>query len=247
MKSLKAIVAVLLIVCCSAAVAQRVDASKSNIVDKKSGVSAKPKLVVGVMVDQMRWDYLYKFQHRYGQNGLKRVLREGFSCENAQISYAQTVTAAGHASVYTGSVPAINGIMGNEWYDRSLKRDVYCVEDEAVKIVGGNGKGEPMSPKNLISTTITDELELATNFRSKVIGVAIKDRGSILPAGHAGDAAYWYEPSSGNFVSSTWYMKELSPWATAFNQRKLVDSLYKLNWHLSHPLETYTKRDVSNP
>lgn len=247
MKSLKAIVAVWLIVCCSAAVAQRGDATKSNIVGKKSGVSAKPKLVVGVMVDQMRWDYLYKFQHRYGQNGLKRVLREGFSCENAQISYAQTVTAAGHASVYTGSVPAINGIMGNEWYDRSLKRDVYCVEDEAVKIVGGNGKGEPMSPKNLISTTITDELELATNFRSKVIGVAIKDRGSILPAGHAGDAAYWYEPSSGNFVSSTWYMKELSPWATAFNQRKLVDSLYRLNWHLSHPLETYTQSDVSNP
>jgi len=219
----------------------------SNGLAQKTGSSSKPKLVVGVMVDQMRWDYLYKFQHRYGQNGLKRVLREGFSCENAQISYAQTVTAAGHASVYTGSVPAINGIMCNEWDDRYLKRDVYCVEDEAVKIVGGNGKGEPMSPKNLITTTITDELELATNFRSKVIGVAIKDRGSILPAGHAADAAYWYEPSSGNFVSSTWYMQNLSPWAIAFNLRKLVDSLYKLNWHLSHPLETYTQSDVSNP
>ena len=162
----------------------------SNSMAQKSGVSAKPKLVVGVMVDQMRWEYLYRFQHRYGQNGLKRVLREGFSCENAQIPYAQTVTAAGHACVYTGSVPAINGIMGNEWYDRSLKRDVYCVEDDAVKIVGGTGKGEPMSPKNLITTTITDELELATNFRSKIIGVAIKDRGSILTAGHAADGAY---------------------------------------------------------
>ncbi len=214
---------------------------------QKTAISAKPKLVVGVMVDQMRWDYLYRFQHRYGQNGLKRVLREGFSCENAQISYAQTVTAAGHASVYTGSVPAINGIMGNEWYDRLLKRDVYCVEDNGVKIVGGTGKGEPMSPKNLITTTITDELELATNFRSKVIGVAIKDRGSILPAGHAADAAYWYDPSSGNFVSSTWYMKEISPWAAAFNQRKMIDSLYKLNWNLSHPIETYTQSDVSNP
>ena len=130
----------------------------SNGMAQKTAPAAKPKLVVGVMVDQMRWDYLYRFQHRYGQNGLKRILREGFSCENAQISYAQTVTAAGHASVYTGSVPAINGIMGNEWYDRSLKRDVYCVEDEAVKIVGGSGKGEPMSPKNLMTTTITDEL-----------------------------------------------------------------------------------------
>lgn len=219
----------------------------SNGMAQKTAPAAKPKLVVGVMVDQMRWDYLYRFQHRYGQNGLKRILREGFSCENAQISYAQTVTAAGHASVYTGSVPAINGIMGNEWYDRSLKRDVYCVEDEAVKIVGGSGKGEPMSPKNLMTTTITDELELATNFRSKVIGVAIKDRGSILPAGHAADAAYWYEPSSGNFVSSTWYMKDLSSWANAFNKRKIVDSLYTSPWNLSHPLETYTQSDVANP
>ena len=200
-----------------------------------------------MMVDQMRWDYLYRYQHRYGANGFKRILGEGFSCENTFISYAQTVTAAGHASVYTGSVPALNGIMGNDWYDRSKKKMVYCVEDDSVKIVGGVGNKEPMSPKNLISTTITDELELATNFRSKVIGVAIKDRGSILPAGHVADAAYWYEPSSGNFVSSTWYMKELSPWATAFNQKKLVDTFYKQNWNLSFPFNTYLQSNINDP
>lgn len=214
---------------------------------KASNTKSRPKLVVGVMVDQMRWDFIYRYQNRYSEGGFKRLLKEGFSCENAFIPYAQTVTAAGHASVYTGSVPSINGIMGNEWYDRSLKRDVYCVEDDSVKIVGGNGKGEPMSPKNLISTTITDELELATNFRSKVVGVAIKDRGSILPAGHAGDAAYWYEPNSGNFVSSTWYMNALPDWAATFNQRRLVDSMYKLNWELTHPLETYLQSDKENP
>ena len=214
---------------------------------KSTVVAAKPKLIVGIMVDQMRWDYLYRFQHRYGQNGFNRVLREGFTAENTQIAYAQTVTAAGHASVYTGSVPAINGIMGNEWYDRKLKRQVYCVEDDSVSIVGGSGKGEPMSPKNLQVTTISDELKLATNFRSKVIGVAIKDRGSILPAGHAADAAYWYEPSSGNFVSSTWYMKELSPWASAFNNRKIVDSLYAVPWALNYPFESYVQSDVKNP
>jgi hypothetical protein len=207
----------------------------------------RPKLVVGVMVDQMRWDFIYRYQNRYSESGFKRLLKEGFSCENAFIPYAQTVTAAGHASVYTGSVPAINGIMGNEWYDRRLKRDVYCVEDDSEKIVGGNGKGEPMSPKNLISTTITDELELATNFKSKVVGVAIKDRGSILPAGHAGDAAYWYEPNSGNFVSSTWYMNALPEWATAYNKRRVVDSMYKMNWELSYPLETYIQSDKANP
>lgn len=213
---------------------------------KSPKTSSSPKLVVGMMVDQMRWDYLYRFQARFGNNGFKRILREGFSCENTFISYAQTVTAAGHASVYTGSVPAINGIMGNEWYDRSLKREVYCVEDKEVSIVGGGGKGEPMSPKNLWTTTVTDELKLATNFRSKVIGVAIKDRGSILPAGHKPDAAYWYEGSSGRFVSSTWYMKELSTWAEDFNKRKIVDSLYTLNWNLSFPFESYVQSDLQN-
>ncbi|MFN6373526.1 MAG: alkaline phosphatase PafA [Chitinophagia bacterium] len=208
---------------------------------------AKPKLIVGVMVDQMRWDFIYRYQNRYGQNGFNRVLREGFTAENTHISYAQTVTAAGHACVYTGSVPAINGIMGNEWYDRKLKRQVYCAEDDSVKIVGGSGKGEPMSPKNLQVTTISDELKLATNFRSKVIGVAIKDRGSILPAGHSADGAYWFEPSSGNFVSSTWYMKELSPWATAFNNRKITDSLFALNWNLSYPFSSYAQSDNVNP
>ena len=210
-------------------------------------VTAAPKLVVGVMVDQMRWDFIYRYQRRYGEGGFKRILREGFSCENTHIPYAQTVTAAGHASVYTGSVPALNGMVGNEWYDRSLKRDMYCVEDDSVKIVGGSGKGEPMSPKNLISTTITDELELATNFKSKVVAIAIKDRGSILAAGHAADAAYWYEPNSGNFVSSTWYMSALPNWAVAFNQRRVVDSFYKMNWALSHPLETYVQSDKDNP
>jgi len=213
---------------------------------KTTSPTSKPRLIVGVMVDQMRWDFIYRYQNRYGQNGFNRVLREGFTAENTHISYAQTVTAAGHASVYTGSVPAINGIMGNEWYDRQLKRQVYCVEDDSVKILGGSGKGEPMSPKNLQVTTISDELKLATNFRSKVVGVAIKDRGSILPAGHAADGAYWFEPSSGNFVSSTWYMKELSPWASAFNSRKLPDSLFALNWNLSFPISTYLQSDNAN-
>ena len=192
---------------------------------QKISKDAAPKLVVGIMVDQMRWDYLYRFQSRFGEKGFKRVMREGFSCENTLIPYAQTVTAAGHASVYTGSVPAINGIMGNDWYDRQLKKMVYCVEDDSVKLVGSTSKGEPMSPKNLIATTITDELKLATNFRSKVIGVAIKDRGSILPAGHAPDGAYWYDGSSGNFISSTWYMKELTPWPLLTQEKLQILSI----------------------
>lgn len=204
---------------------------------------SRPKLVVGVMVDQMRWDYFYRYYDRYGENGFKRLLREGFSCEQTLIPYAQTVTAAGHASVYTGSVPAINGIMGNEWYERSKGRTVYCVEDPTVKTLGGSNNAPPMSPRNLWSSTISDEIRLATNFRSKVIGIAIKDRGGILPAGHSANAAYWYDATSGNWVTSTYYVPELPAWARAFNQRKMVDSLYKLGWNTLYPVSTYVQSD----
>jgi predicted AlkP superfamily pyrophosphatase or phosphodiesterase len=211
----------------------------------KTNELPRPKLVVGLMVDQMRWDFFYRYYDRYSANGFKRLLREGFSCENAMIPYAQTVTAAGHASVYTGSVPAVNGIMGNEWYDRSLGRSVYCVEDDRVKTIGGSENAEPMSPRNLWTTTISDELRLATNFRSKVVGIAIKDRGAILPAGHTGDA-YWYDSKSGNWVTSTHYHEQLPGWADAFNKLKWPDKLYAKEWNTLYPIETYVQSDKDN-
>ncbi len=206
----------------------------------------RPKLVVGLMVDQMRWDFLYRYYDRYSENGFKRLIREGFACENTFIPYAQTVTAAGHASVYTGSVPAINGIMGNEWYDRAQGRTVYCVEDKTVKTIGGSATAQPMSPRNLWTTTITDELRLATNFKSKVIGIAIKDRGGILPAGHTANAAYWYDASTGNWVTSTYYMNELPGWVKSFNDRKVVDSFYRLDWNTLYPVNTYVQSDADD-
>ena len=203
----------------------------------------RPKLVVGIVVDQMRWDYLYRYYDLYKTDGgFKRFLNNGFTCENTFIPYTPTYTAAGHTSVYTGSVPAINGIVGNSWYDRQLKREVYCSEDKNVRTVGSTTE-EPgkMSPVNMFTTTITDELRLATNFKSKVIGIALKDRGAILPAGHAANAAYWYDSKTGNFITSTYYMNELPAWAKAFNDRKLVDSLYKPGWRLSLPAATYAE------
>ena len=202
----------------------------------------RPKLVVGIMVDQMRWDYIYRFYDRYGNNGFKRFLREGTSCENTFIPYAQTLTAAGHACVYTGSVPAINGIMGNEWFDKSLNREVYCTEDKTVRVVGAD-KSEPMSPVNMWTTSICDELRLATNFQAKVIGVAIKDRGSILPAGHSANAAYWYNPGSGNWITSSYYMAQLPSWVNNFNEKKHQDSFYKNDWNTLYPINTYTQSD----
>jgi predicted AlkP superfamily pyrophosphatase or phosphodiesterase len=206
----------------------------------------RPKLVVGLMVDQMRWDFLYRYADRYSEDGFRRMLREGFTCENTFIPYAQTVTAAGHATVYTGTTPAIHGIMGNEWYERSLGRSVYCVEDATVKTIGGSPKAQPMSPRNMWSTSITDELRLATNFRSKVVGIAIKDRGGILPAGHSANAAYWYDAASGNWVTSTYYMDELPSWVKGFNDRRVVDSFLRMDWNTLYPIDTYRQSDADD-
>ena len=208
-----------------------------------TGAPARPKIVVGLMVDQMRWDFLYRYADRYTEGGFKRLVREGFNCENTMIPYAQTVTACGHSSVYTGSVPAINGIMGNEWFSRELNRQVYCVEDPTLKTVGSGRESPPMSPRNLQVTTMCDELRIANNYQSKVVGIAIKDRGGILPAGHTANAAYWYDGSTGNWVSSTYYMQQLPGWVDAFNNRKMPDSLYKLNWNTLFPIDTYLMSD----
>ncbi len=178
---------------------------------------ARPKLIVGLVIDQMRWDYLYYYYNEYGNDGLKRLLNKGFSFENTQINYAPTVTAIGHSSIYTGSVPAIHGIAGNYfWQDDKL---VYCCQDSTVKSVGSNTKAGQMSPRRMLVTTIGDELKTATDFKSKVIGIALKDRAAILPAGHSADAAYWWDTKAGHFISSTYYMDKLPDWVVKFNKK----------------------------
>jgi predicted AlkP superfamily pyrophosphatase or phosphodiesterase len=200
----------------------------------------RPKLVVGIVVDQMRWDYLYRYYDRYSaQGGFKRMLNQGFSCENTMIPYTPTVTACGHSSIYSGSVPAISGITGNFWWDNQEMRSVYCTEDKSVNTVGSNSSLGKMSPRNMLVTTIGDELRLATNFKSKVIGISIKDRGGILPAGHSATAAYWYDNTVGSWITSTYYMNELPKWVIDFNNQKLVDKYYQLGWKLLYPADTY--------
>ncbi len=200
----------------------------------------RPKLVVGIVVDQMRWDYLYRYTGRYqSTGGFKRMLAQGFSCENTFIPYIPTVTACGHTCIYTGSVPAIHGITGNSWWDNNLMRSVYCSEDREVKTVGADGTAGEMSPRNMLTTTICDELRLGTNFNSKVIGIAIKDRGAILAAGHSANAAYWYDGKSGNWISSTYYMNDLPQWVKDFNARKLPNQYYQQGWNTLYPLNAY--------
>jgi predicted AlkP superfamily pyrophosphatase or phosphodiesterase len=201
------------------------------------GQLAKPKLVVGLVIDQMRWDYLYRYNNLYGANGFKRLLKEGFSAENNFIPYMPTYTAPGHASIYTGSVPAINGIVGNNWFDKGADKYVYCTDDSTVNTVGSNSKMGKMSPANMWTTTITDELRLSNNFKSKVIGIALKDRGAILPAGHSANAAYWYD--AGKWITSTYYMNNLPGWVNTFNDKDVAGNYMRKDWNTLLPISKY--------
>ncbi|HET7897221.1 MAG TPA: alkaline phosphatase family protein, partial [Flavisolibacter sp.] len=185
---------------------------------------SRPKLVVGIVVDQMRWDYLYRFYDRYGSGGFRRLLGEGFSCENTFIPYVPTYTAPGHACVYTGSVPSLHGIIGNNWYEKSTKQVVYCTDDTTVRSVGSTSIAGEMSPRNMHASTVTDELRLSTNFKSKTIGIALKDRGAILPAGHSANAAYWFDDATGGWISSTYYLQALPQWVQQLNAKRLPDT-----------------------
>jgi len=213
-------------------------AAQSTSKKVNNGVD-RPRLVVGLVIDQMRWDYLYRYQHQYGKDGFNRLLNQGFSFEHALIPYTPSVTAAGHASIYTGTVPAFHGIIANYWIDKRSNRLVYCSDDSLVTGVGTSGKYGNMSPRNMQVPTVSDELRLATNFRSRVYGISLKDRGGIFPAGYSGNAAYWLDDKTGNWISSTWYMKELPPWVDQFNKSRRVDSLMMRNWNLLLPKDAY--------
>ncbi len=196
----------------------------------------RPKLVVGIVVDQLRNDYLQRYGDQF-TGGFKRMLDEGFYCANNHFSYVPTYTGPGHASVYSGTTPAVHGIAANNWYDPRTKEGMYCVQDKSVRTIGIDNADGQMSPLNLKTTTITDELMLSLNFRSKVIGMSIKDRGAILPAGHLGKA-FWY--SKGQFISSSFYYDALPDWVNDFNDRKLVDTYLTKTWNLLLPLDQYT-------
>lgn len=208
----------------------------------------RPKLVVGIIVDQMRWDYLYRYYNRYAEQGaFKRLLSQGFSCENTMIPYVPTVTACGHASMYTGTVPAVNGITGNDWWDNDINDYRYCTDDSSAHTVGSTTlSAGAMSPRNMLVTTICDELKTATNSKSKVIGIALKDRGGILTAGHTANAAYWYDAKTGNWITSTYYMSSLPLWVSNFNAKKFTDSFYAKGWSTMYPLNTYTQSTDDN-
>mgnify|MGYP002623408122 CR=1 FL=1 len=178
----------------------------------------RPKLVVGIVVDQMRWDYLGRYYDQFQTDGFRRLIDEGYSCDNCLINYLPTVTAIGHTSAYTGTTPAFHGICGNDFFIDDEK--AYCCGDSTVRPVGtDNNKRGKMSPRNLLVTTIGDQIRMHTDFRSKVVGVSYKDRAAILPAGRSANGAYWLDTDNGQFITSTYYRDELPDWAKAYNQQ----------------------------
>jgi predicted AlkP superfamily pyrophosphatase or phosphodiesterase len=199
----------------------------------------RPKLVVGIVVDQMKMEYLTRFNSDFSENGFKRLMNNGYTFYNMHYNYMPTYTAPGHASIYTGATPSMHGIVSNEWFHRTLKKRVYCTDDESVTtLVPGTETEGKMSPRNLQSSTITDELKLSTNFKGKVIGISIKDRGAILPAGHFADWAFWY-CKTGDFISSSFYGTAMPTWADDFNKEKHYLPYINGGWNLLKPVASY--------
>jgi arylsulfatase A-like enzyme len=197
-----------------------------------------PKLLVGIMVDQMRPDYLTRFSPEFGPDGFNRLRREGFECRNTHYNYIPTVTGPGHSSVYTGTTPRYHGIVGNSWYDRRLHHDVYCTDDTTVQLVG-TAKGMGVSARNQLSTTLGDELKMTYGGRSRVLSLSLKDRASALPAGHMADGAYWLDTNTGDFISSTYYVPKLPAWVQEFNAQKKADAYRQQTWSPLKPASAY--------
>jgi predicted AlkP superfamily pyrophosphatase or phosphodiesterase len=206
-----------------------------------------PKLVIGLVIDQMRYDYLTRFSDRYGKNGFKRLLEKGFSIESAYYNYIPTYTAVGHASIYTGTTPDNHGIISNNWYDKFLKKSIYCVDDNNYKTVGNSGDRGRKSPFRMHTTTVTDQLHLAQNMNGKTIGIAIKDRSAILPAGHTANGAYWFDGGkNGQWISSTFYMDSLPKWVIDFNNSGKANGYLENPWNTLYDINTYTNSIIDD-
>ncbi len=215
---------------------------------KVETINSRPKLVVGVVVDQMRYDYLTRFENKYGDGGFKRMMNDGFNCKNNHFNYVPTYTGPGHTSIYTGATPKYHGIISNDWYDKELKEWVYCAGDTTVQSVGTTEKSGQMSPHRMKTTTFADENRLFTQLRGKTIGISIKDRGAILPAGHSANAAFWFQGGKeGSWISSTYYMNSLPKWVNDFNASDIAESYFKV-WNTLYDIDTYIESgsDLNN-
>ncbi|WP_320054031.1 alkaline phosphatase family protein [uncultured Acetobacteroides sp.] len=200
--------------------------------------SEKPKLIVEIVVTQMRYDYLQRYHDNFSDNGFRVLLEEGAVCKNAKYSYSFTQSAPGLATIATGTNPSTHGVVGDMWYIPLTDQNVKAVQDSKAEGVGGFGELGKVSPRNLLAGTLADEIKMA-NKNSKVIGVALEPTSAVFLAGHSADAAYWFDPSMGKFMTSSYYMPSLPKWVDEFNQKKFPDIYIYNKWGLTKPLSKY--------
>ncbi len=203
--------------------------------------SEKPKLIVCMVVDQMRYDYIHRYWDKFGEGGIKKVVMSGTFCKNAAYDYLINETAVGHATIATGALPSHHGIISNNWYNNLQEEVVYCVADENTKTVGGNFESGQFSPKLMLASTIGDEIRLSSNFRSKVIGLALDNSAAILSAGHSANYAFWYDNLTGHWISSSYYVDSLPGWVREFNEKNLAEAYLDRVWEPLLPLKDYTE------
>jgi hypothetical protein len=194
-----------------------------------SAYNARPKLVVVIVIDQFRGDYLERYREQFGDGGFRMFLDRGAYFSDCYYDYANTRTGPGHATLFTGSYSSGHGILANEWWDPKKKKRVTSVEDDATKLVGVTSAGPGASPRNLLSDTLGDELKLATGGKSRVFAISLKDRAAVLPAGYSGDAAYWIDGKSGAWITSSYYRQELPEWVRNFNGGR-ADKYWNREW-----------------
>lgn len=201
----------------------------------------KPKLIVAIVIDQFRYDYLSRFWDKLGEDGFKKLVQEGSYCKNARYDYLVNETAVGQATIATGAYPSQHGIIANRWYAGLQDEVVNCTGDDRVQTLGGSYESGRCSPSRLLASTLGDELKLSDNFRSITVGIALDNSAAILSAGHAADQAFWYDGASGNWVSSTYYMDSLPAWVDAFNAKKLPETYLDRKWETLYPVGQYTE------
>jgi predicted AlkP superfamily pyrophosphatase or phosphodiesterase len=199
----------------------------------------KPKLIIGIVIEQLRYDQLEKYKDKFGENGIKRLLNEGTFYKNAYYQYALTQSAPGYATISTGTEPSFHGITSDNWYLPLRNELIYCTKDGTVNPVGGSYENGLQSPLNLLSSTFSDELELSTNNQSKVYGIGLKGYSSILSTGHAGDGAYWYDGVTGTWMTSSYYMDSLPAWVNDFNALMMSESYLNGVWNLMQSKDCY--------
>ena len=205
-----------------------------------------PKLIVGIVVDQMRFDYVNRYWDEFSDGGFKRLIGQGYQFTNTHYNYIPTYTGPGHASIYTGTTPSSHGVIANSWFDKNSQSYQYCVGDQSMNTLGADNASGEMSPSQMLNTTFGDELRLFTMNRSKVIGVALKDRSAILPAGHMGNFAFWFDSESGNFVSSSYYGNRLPKWLRQLNKKNLCEAYLSQDWNLLLNSKIYDESLVDN-